>query len=92
MITPFDMRKTYQEDHNDEVDPYEEMVSDHERRSGHNPKQDRGYCEMCVVIFNFMVEDGKYCKFPPDSYFEPKTKITRAYCEECELEETNETH
>jgi len=76
----------YKEDHED-VNPYEEMVSQHERVSGHDPKSDMTYCETCVIIFNFMVEDGQICRFHPDSYFEPKTLIKKQYCEQCEIEE-----
>lgn len=71
----------------DDTDPYQEALSDHERRSGHSPKDDRVYCEMCVVLFNFMVEEGQICREHPDSYFEPKTKTKNQYCEQCQAEE-----
>jgi len=84
-MTPMDTMRNFDRD---DFDPYEEAVSDHERRTGHVPKLDMLYCEMCVVLFNFAVEDGKYCRFHPDSYFEPKTKEKKSYCESCDLEET----
>ena len=72
----------------DDIDPYQEAVSEHERRSTHNPVQDRSYCEMCVVLFNFMVEDGKLCGQHPESYFEKATKEKGAYCEQCLTEKS----
>jgi hypothetical protein len=78
----------YQEDHNDEVSLFDKMVSEHERVSGHDPKSDKWMCDTCVVIFNMMVEDGQYCRFHPESYFEPATKDKAALCEACNMEET----
>lgn len=77
----------YEEDHNEDKDPYQEAVSDHERRTGHTPRTDKTYCEMCVVLFNFEVEDGKACRFHPGCYFEPATKEKKAFCEGCLVEE-----
>jgi hypothetical protein len=79
---------SYKEDHNDDTSPYDDMVSDHERRSLHDPKEAKDYCQTCVVIFNYLVEDGKICRFHPTSYFEQKTATKESYCQGCETEET----
>lgn len=81
------IKNEYRDNHNDCIDPYEEMVSEHERVTLHNPKEDMVFCEQCSIIFKIMVEDGQICKNHPTSYFEPRTKTKREYCEGCEFEE-----
>lgn len=78
----------YQENHNDEESLFDKLVSDHESKVGHDAKNDRTFCDTCSVIFNLMVEDGQYCRFHPESYFEPATKDRKPFCEACDLEET----
>lgn len=77
----------YKEDHNDETSLFDKMVSDHERVTRHDPKSDKDFCETCVVIFNMMAEDGQFCRFHPESYFEVATKEKKAFCEACDIEE-----
>ena len=78
---------SYREEHNDDVNPFEEMIGMHEKVWGHDPKEAHSFCETCLIIFQYMVEDGLVCQFHPGSYFEPKTKTSPAKCDQCEMEE-----
>lgn len=73
----------FTEDHNSVTSKYEDAQIDHWVASGHEPKFDKSDCDLCDTLFDLQVDEGLYCSFHPESYFEPESN----YCEECELEE-----
>ncbi len=73
----------YLESHNDISSRYEDAQIDHWVRTGHEPKFDKLDCGVCDSLFDLQVDEGLFCAFHPESYYDPESR----FCEECELEE-----
>ncbi len=77
------MNLEYSEAHNSVTSKYEDAQIDHWVRTGHEPKFDKYDCGLCDSIFDLQVDEGLFCSFHPESYYEPESK----FCEECEIED-----